>query len=775
MRKICWIFLLLLASKTGLQAQWLWDGKKMQVIKSRLTSLTYASAYSALMVQANRDLNRNNYSVIQKKGVAPSGDKHDYVSLSRYWWPNPNTTNRLPYIYKDGQSNPELERYDRNTLGDMCAAVKTLSLAYFYSGDNKYAQKAVGFLRAWFLDKTTLMNPNLEYSQFIPGKDNSKGRPEGLIDSYSFVEMLNSIQLLKSSASYTKQDEAGLKQWFGSFARWMQESKQGKQENAAKNNHATAYDSQMIHYLMFSGNERAAREIIDSFAEKRIFAQIEPDGRQPNELWRTLAYHYSQYNLSHMLDVCAVAKKLGIDLLSKQSADGRSIYTAMDYLVSFLGKPISSWPYKQISGWEPKQQDVCKDLIRILDMDPSREQYAGLFQQYAKQDIADRWRLLYGADDLVSRFFKFASSQLDYAINRTDAVYKESENKKAVLPRSVDKEGKLVLVAPRDWCSGFFPGSLWMMYRYTQEDKWRVAADRFTQLVASEKNDRSSHDVGFKINCSYGNGFLLTKNARYKEVIVQAAGTLVKRFNTQVGAIRSWDFNQQVWQYPVIIDNMMNLELLFEAGRLSGNKEYDRIADRHAATTLKNHFRPDFSSYHVVDYDTVTSKVRKKNTHQGYADSSAWARGQAWALYGYTMCYRYTRNPAYLKQAQAIAKFILRHPHLPADLIPYWDYNDPEIPKAPRDASAACITASALYELARYSQKDSSFYTQTGDAIVNNILYYYQAKEKANEGFLLLHSTGHYPHHSEVDVPISYADYYFLEALNRRKTLEAGL
>ncbi|HTG57086.1 MAG TPA: alginate lyase family protein, partial [Niabella sp.] len=313
MRKICWVVLILLASKTGLQAQWLWDAKKMHTIKSRLTSLTYASAYSALMAQADRDLGRNTYSVVQKKGVAPSGDKHDYVSLSRYWWPNPNTADGLPYVYKDGQSNPELERYDRNTLGDMCAAVKNLSLAFFYSGEEKYAQKAVKFLRAWFLDKATLMNPNLEYSQFIPGKDNSKGRPEGLIDSYSFVELLNSIQLLKTSKSYTTNDEEGLKRWFGRFAKWLQESQQGKKEKAAKNNHATAYDSQMIYYLLFSGNEPAARDIINDFASKRIFAQIEPDGKQPNELWRTLAYHYSQYNLSHMLDVCAVARKLGIN------------------------------------------------------------------------------------------------------------------------------------------------------------------------------------------------------------------------------------------------------------------------------------------------------------------------------------------------------------------------------------------------------------------------------------------------------------------------------
>jgi len=316
--------------------------------------------------------------------------------LSRYWWPNPDTKNGLPYIYKDGQSNPELENYDRNVLGDMCNVVNTLSLAYFYTGEEKYAKKATEMLNTWFIDPKTKMNPNLEYSQFIPGRDNSKGRPEGLIDSYSFVEMLNSIQLLKTSPSFTSADEDLLKKWFRDFSKWLQTSKQGIAENNAKNNHATAYDAQMITYLLFSGDEIGAKKIIEAFPKKRIFAQIEPNGTQPNELWRTLAYHYSWYNLNHMLDVCAVADKLGIDLLGVTSSDGRSIYKATDYLVSFLGKDVSAWPYKQISGWENKQQDVCYSLMRILNMNPAADKYETAIQQYAKFKNTDRWRLLYG-------------------------------------------------------------------------------------------------------------------------------------------------------------------------------------------------------------------------------------------------------------------------------------------------------------------------------------------------------------------------------------------
>jgi len=772
MKKIGLFFLVPFAMTSGAHAQWLWNVKKMDTIKSHLTSFTYAPAYNALLTQADQELGHSLYSVMQKKDIAPSGDKHDYVSLSRYWWPDPKSPNGLPYINKDGEVNPELNRYDRNTLGDMCAAVNTLSLAYFYSGQEKYAQKAVKVLSAWFLDAKTRMNPNLEYSQFVPGRDNSKGRSEGLIDSYSFVEMVNSVQLLKGSASYTAQDERALKKWFSDFVKWMDSSVQGKKENAAKNNHGTAFDAQAIAYLLFSGNETAAKKLIQEFPEKRMFTQIEPDGKQPNELWRTLAYHYSEYNLTHILDVCATAQKLGIDLLHMTSPDGGSVFKATDYLASFLGKKVESWPYKQISGWDAKQQDVCDDMVRILDMDATKTMYRPLINQYATQDLTNRKRLLFGAENPIAEVFSFAATQFDYALGRIDSVRAHSSKKDVVSPRSIDKKGQMVLVAPRDWCSGFFPGSLWRMYQYTQDNKWKTVADQYTRKLEVEKNDRSSHDVGFKVYCSYGNGYEDTKDTVYKNVVIQAASTLSTRFNDRIGVIRSWDFNKETWQYPVIIDNMMNLELLFEAAKLSGNKRFYEIADKHATTTLHNHFRPDYSSYHVVDYDTTTGKARRKMTFQGYADSSAWARGQSWALYGFTMCYRYTKNPAYLKQAEGVAGFIFNNKNLPSDLIPYWDYNDPTIPNAPRDASAACVTASALYELAQYDKKDSAHYTQLANTILANLIAHYRAKPNADEGFLLLHSTGHHPANSEIDVPISYADYYFLQALLQRNALD---
>lgn len=336
-----------------------------------------------------------------------------------------------------------------------------------------------------------------------------------------------------------------------------------------------------------------------------------------------------------------------------------------------------------------------------------------------------------------------------------------------VSPRTIEN-GKLKLVASRDWTSGFFPGVLWFLYQYTGKQEWLTQAKAYTANIEREKTNAGTHDMGFKIYCSFGTGYRLTNDVTYKDIIIQSAKTLSTRFNPTVGCIRSWDHHKDVWGFPVIIDNMMNLELLFEATKLTGDSSFYKIAVSHANTTIKNHFRPDYSSYHVIDYDTATGAVVKKNTHQGYSHESAWSRGQAWGLYGYTLCYRYTRNPAYLQQAEHIASFILNHPRLPKDLVPYYDFDGPEIPNAPRDASAAAIIASGLYELSGYS-KQAKLYRTTADKIVTNLTKSYRSPIGENYGFLLLHSTGSKPANSEVDVPLNYADYYYLEALLRSK------
>lgn len=342
----------------------------------------------------------------------------------------------------------------------------------------------------------------------------------------------------------------------------------------------------------------------------------------------------------------------------------------------------------------------------------------------------------------------------------------------AVFPRTLEN-GNLKLITARDWTSGFFPGTLWLLHEYTGSPEWKAKAEAFTAKLESQKTYRGTHDLGFIFYCSYGNGYRLTGNEAYKAIMVEAAQSLVSRYNPRVGVIRSWDFGKDRWQYPVIIDNMMNLELLFAATRFTGDSTYYKIADRHATTTLRNHFRPDYSSYHVVDYDTLTGKAIKRMTFQGAADESAWARGQGWGLYGYTTCYRETKNPAYLQQAERIADFVLAHPNLPKDKVPYWDLAAPGIPAVPRDASAAALMASALYELSLYSNKRRE-YKAAADEILQSLTTAYRSPVGANKGFILLHSTGHKPHNSEVDVPLNYADYYYLEALLRRQKLREG-
>jgi len=362
-------------------------------------------------------------------------------------------------------------------------------------------------------------------------------------------------------------------------------------------------------------------------------------------------------------------------------------------------------------------------------------------------------------------------SVLRKAGKQTDLMVMELEQAKAaghnlVAPRTLEN-GKLKLVASKDWTSGFFAGELWYLFELSHEDKWKELARKYTAPVEQEKLNGVTHDMGFKIYCSVGNGYRLTGDPHYKEVLIQAARTLSTRFNPKVGLIRSWDHHSEQWAYPVIIDNMINLELLFEATKLTGDSSFYKIAVSHADKTIKNHFRTDFSTFHVVSYNPQTGEVEKKQTHQGYSDASAWARGQAWALYGYTMCYRETKNPAYLKQAEGVADFIFSNPHMPEDLVPYWDFDAPGIPNEPRDVSAATVIASALYELSTFSTGNG--YLKKANAIMTNVAKHYTSADGTNKGFILGHSTGSKPMNAEVDVPLSYADYYYLEALVRKK------
>lgn len=343
-----------------------------------------------------------------------------------------------------------------------------------------------------------------------------------------------------------------------------------------------------------------------------------------------------------------------------------------------------------------------------------------------------------------------------------------------MFPCTEDGEGNTRYVTMNDWRSGFFPGCLWYMYRLTGCDRWKEDAVRFTDMMYDTQFLTSHHDIGFLIGSSYLNGYRMTGNTEYIPVIVQAAKSLSTRFRTKAGVIQSWDADcdwqaLRGWECPVIIDNMMNLEILFEASLLSGDDSFRKIACSHADATLKNHFRPDGSCFHVVDYDISTGKVRSRETGQGYSDGSSWSRGQAWALYGYTMCYRYTKDRKYLEHARKVAGFLMDHPSMPSDLVPYWDFDAPSIPDAPRDASAAAVIASAMYELDGYAPGNG--YSVYADRTVKSLSTgSYTAAPGTNGNFILMHSVGSIPHGAEVDRPLVYADYYYLEALSRRFT-----
>jgi rhamnogalacturonyl hydrolase YesR len=338
-------------------------------------------------------------------------------------------------------------------------------------------------------------------------------------------------------------------------------------------------------------------------------------------------------------------------------------------------------------------------------------------------------------------------------------------------PRSMSiKTGVIKKVPSKDWTSGFYVGTLWQLYTLTGDIKYKEYASKWNSFLEKEKFNNRTHDMGFKIYCSFGKGFQINKSEDYKKIIIKSAQTLCTRFNKKIGSIKSWDHNEDKWDFPVIIDNMMNLELLFEASKLTGDDAYKQIAIKHANTTLKNHFRKDNSCFHVIGYDTLSGKVKSKNTHQGYSDSSSWARGQSWAVYGFTMAYRYTKDKAYLKQAEATAKFFINHQNMPEDGISYWDYNYPNIPNTTRDASAAAVMASALLELYTFTKNDA--YLNYSNKVINSLSSdKYLLSKSVEAPFVLDHSTGDWSKKAELDEPIVYADYYFLEAIIRKKAL----
>jgi unsaturated chondroitin disaccharide hydrolase len=367
---------------------------------------------------------------------------------------------------------------------------------------------------------------------------------------------------------------------------------------------------------------------------------------------------------------------------------------------------------------------------------------------------------------------KFIDDALSFSVKQYTLMADVMKDKADLLPRTIDTAGNLVTAKSNWWTSGFFPGTLWYLYEYSKDAKIKEYAELMTARVEKEKFNKGTHDLGFMLYCSFGNGLRLTGQESYNEVLLTGAKSLSTRFRPNIGCIQSWN-SRRGWKCPVIIDNMMNLEFLMWAFKKSGDSSFYKICVTHSDTTIKNHFRSDYSSYHVVSYDTITGKVEAKQTHQGAADESAWSRGQSWGLYGYTVMYRETKLRRYLDQAVHIADFMINHPNMPQDKIPYWDFNAPGIPDAKRDASAGSVMASALIELSGYVEPEKGKkYLDIAEIQLRSLASAaYLAKPGKNGNFILMHSVGSIPGKSEIDVPLTYADYYFIEALLRYKAI----
>ena len=348
----------------------------------------------SIIVDADSALKKKIVTVVDKEMIPASGDKHDYMSMGRYWWPDEEKVDGLPYVRKDGLSNPELEKLDRKPLSAFATGIENLAIAYYITKDEKYAKKAVENLKIWFINPETKMNPNMNFGQTIPGKNEGKGRGEGVLDTYSFVEMLDGVELLKSSTSFFPSDQEDLRLWFVEYIKWMQTSEIGIDEQNADNNHGTAYDAQLIRFALFVDDFELARKVCNEFPSKRLYPQIEPNGAQLLELKRTTALGYSTFNLTHYLDVAKMASTLNIDILNAKSDDGRGILKAIEFLVPFIGIDLEDFPYQQINDWRGVQIKLCWQLFRVDKM-LQKKDYEKYYEEHIDPSEGTKDSVLY--------------------------------------------------------------------------------------------------------------------------------------------------------------------------------------------------------------------------------------------------------------------------------------------------------------------------------------------------------------------------------------------
>jgi len=368
------------------------DAKQLERTRQRVRSgdRTLVQAVAQLDRDAQQALTTGPFSVVYKDQVPPSGDKHDYMSQAPYFWPDAGKPNGLPYIRRDGERNPEIDKItDHSSLDHLIGTVETLSLAYYYKGNDAYAFKAVQLLRAFFLDPATRMNPHLQFAQFIPGVNT--GRGIGLIETRGLTRVVDAVGLLASEKAFTEKDQLGLQEWFGKFLAWMLESKNGREESAARNNHGTYYDLQIASFALFLGKTDLARDTLQAVRQKRIAIQIEPDGRQPLELARTKAWSYSVGNLDGLMLLARLGESVGVDLWNYKTADGRSIRSAIDYLAPFaFGE--QKWSYQQLGDWPP---ELLFPLLRRAASSYKDQTYQSLAARVPSLKSTDRDLLLF--------------------------------------------------------------------------------------------------------------------------------------------------------------------------------------------------------------------------------------------------------------------------------------------------------------------------------------------------------------------------------------------
>jgi hypothetical protein len=368
------------------------DAGHLEAVKARARGgdKSLMPALMKLEREAQNALGSGTFSVVTKAATPPSADKHDYMSQAPYFWPNPQTANGLPYLRRDGERNPEIDKIsDHQSLDKMVAAVETLALAYYFNGDEAYAAKAAVLLRAWFLDAATRMNPNLQYAQAIPGV--TTGRGIGLIETRGLTRVVDAVGLLAGSKNWTSADQQDIEGWFAKFLQWMFESKNGRDEAAAKNNHGTYYDLQAVSFALFLGRRDLATGILQSAKTKRIALQIEPDGRQPLELERTRAWGYSVGNLDGLTLLATLGERVGVDLWQFQTGDGRGLRRALDFLTPFaLGE--RKWPYQQLGEWPPQ---MLFPLLRRAAHPYNDKPFRAVLARLPEIDAGERSNLLF--------------------------------------------------------------------------------------------------------------------------------------------------------------------------------------------------------------------------------------------------------------------------------------------------------------------------------------------------------------------------------------------